>query len=153
MSLLDTLTGIPNAALPLPWLVTSGQPSAAQLAEAHAAGIRAVIDIRDPMERRPFDEPTATTALGMAYHNFPVSPGALSSEVLDQILATLRANAGQPTLLHCASGNRTAGALIPYLILDEGMTEQDAVDTAMRIGLRSAELMEWGSDYARSRQK
>ena len=33
------------------------------------------------------------------------------------------------------------------------MEEQDAVDQAMRVGLRSAEFMEWGLDYARRNQK
>jgi hypothetical protein len=41
------------------------------------------------------------------------------------------------------------GALIPYFILDQDMEEQDAVDQAMRVGLRSAEMMEWGLDYSR----
>jgi hypothetical protein len=32
------------------------------------------------------------------------------------------------------------------------MEEQDAVEQAMRVGLRSAEMMEWGLDYARRHQ-
>jgi hypothetical protein len=39
--------------------------------------------------------------------------------------------------------------LIPHLILDHEMEEEDAIAQAMRVGLRSAELMEWGLDYAR----
>jgi hypothetical protein len=34
-------------------------------------------------------------------------------------------------------------------MLDHGMEEEDAVDAAMRVGLRSAELMEWGLGYTR----
>jgi hypothetical protein len=34
-------------------------------------------------------------------------------------------------------------------MLDHGLEEDDAVGQAMRIGLRSAELMEWGVEYAR----
>ena len=52
-------------------------------------------------------------------------------------------------MVHCTSGNRVGGALLPYLMLDEGMEEEDAVGQAMRVGLRSAELMEWGLDYVR----
>ena len=152
MSMLDAIDGAPNAAQPLPWLVTAGQPSADQLAAAKAAGAEVVIDLRDPMEPRPFDEAATLGALGMEYLNIPVSPGAPSTDALEKILAALRANAGTPTILHCASANRVGGALIPYFILDEGMSEQDAVDAAMRVGLRSAELMAWGADYARSKQ-
>jgi hypothetical protein len=34
-------------------------------------------------------------------------------------------------------------------MLDQGFEEEDAVGQAMRVGLRSAELMEWGAEYAR----
>lgn len=152
MSLLDALAGATNAAQPLPWLATAGQPSAEQFKAAHAAGVKVVIDLRDPMEQRPFDEPAILGALGIEYINIPVVSGALSDATLERILAALRLHADTPTILHCASANRVGGALIPYFILDGGMAEQDAVDEAMRIGLRSAEFMAWGTDYARSKQ-
>ena len=46
-----------------------------------------------------------------------------------------------------------AAALIPYFILDEKMEEEEAVNQAMRVGLRSSEMLEWGLDYARRNQK
>jgi len=54
---------------------------------------------------------------------------------------------------HCGSGNRVGGAMIPYLMLDQGMTEEDAVEQAMRMGLRSPEYLEWGLDYAHRHQQ
>lgn len=149
MSMLDAIDGAPNAAQPLPWLVTAGQPSADQLAAAKAAGAEVVIDLRDPMEPRPFDEAVAVRALGMEYINVPVNLGALSDDVMERVLAAVRAHAGKPALLHCASANRVGGALIPFFMIDQAMDEQDAVDAAMRVGLRNAELMEWGLEYAR----
>ncbi len=149
VSLLAAMQSAPNAGQPLPWMVTAGQPSADQMRAASEAGVKVVIDLRDPMEPRPFDEAAEAAALGLTYVNIPVNPAALSEATLERILATVREHADTPTLLHCASANRVGGALIPYFILDQGMGEQDAVDAAMRIGLRSAELMEWGIDYAR----
>jgi len=149
MSLLEALAGVPNAAEPLPWLLTCGQPSADQLEAAGEAGVRTVIDLRDPMEARPFDEPSTLERLGITYHNIPVNVGALDDATLGQVLEVVRGAAGQPTMLHCASANRVGGALLPYFILDQGLDEQAAVDAAMRVGLRSAELLEWGLDYAR----
>jgi protein tyrosine phosphatase (PTP) superfamily phosphohydrolase (DUF442 family) len=149
MSLLDAIKGSPNGALPLPWLATAGQPTAEQFAAARDAGVKVVIDLRDPMEPRPFDESATLAALGISYLNIPVVSGALSDQVMEKVLAAVRAHANEPTILHCASANRVGGALIPYFILDQGMDEQAAVDAAMAIGLRSAELMEWGLDYAR----
>jgi protein tyrosine phosphatase (PTP) superfamily phosphohydrolase (DUF442 family) len=150
MSLVSSIPGLINGSEPLPWLVTSGQPSLAQLEAAREAGVTTVIDLRDPMEQRPFDEATEVERLGMTYHNFPVASGALDDATLERILTVLRAQAGTPTLLHCASANRTGGPLIAYLLVDEGRDEQAAVDTAMRAGLRSAEVMQWGVEYGRN---
>jgi protein tyrosine phosphatase (PTP) superfamily phosphohydrolase (DUF442 family) len=153
MSILTSMPGLTNGAEPLPWLITAGQPSLAQFEAAAGAGVTTVIDLRDPMEQRPFDEPAEVGRLGMQYHNFPVSGGALDDATLERVLDVLRAQAGSATMLHCASANRTGGPLIAYLILDQGQDEQAAVDAAMRAGLRSAEIMEWGLDYARTHRR
>lgn len=152
MSLLAAAAGVVNASSPLPWLVVAGQPSASQLTALQAAGVGTVIDLRDTMEPRPFDEPDTATTLGMHYVNTPVVSGALTDQAMDRVLTALRASRGTPTLLHCGSANRTGGPLIAYLMIDEGMDQASAVGVAMRSGLRSVELMEWGTAYAR-RQK
>lgn len=152
MTLLDSIAGAPNAGQPLPWLITCGQPTAEQLASARDAGVTLVIDLRDPMEARPFDEPQELEALGLKYLNVPVNSGALDDASLEQILEAIRGQANQPTMVHCASANRVGGALIPYFMLDQGMDEPAAIDAAMKVGLRSAELMEWGLAYARARR-
>jgi uncharacterized protein (TIGR01244 family) len=152
MSLLDAARGILNASSPLPWLVVSGQPSEDQLASLKAAGVQTVIDLRDEMEPRPLDERAAVKSLGLNYVNAPVISGSLRDAAMDAVIAAMRAARGTPTLLHCNSANRTGAPLIAYLMIDEGMSEQDAIDTGMRSGLRSVELMEWATNYARSRK-
>lgn len=153
MALLDAITGATNAGQPLPWMITCGQPSAAQLEAARAEGLAAVIDLRDPMEQRPFDEPATLERLGITYRNIPVNTGALDDPTLERILDAVREFAGTPTMVHCASANRVGGALLPYFINDLEMDEQAATAAAMRIGLRSAELLEWGLDYARRHRR
>jgi len=108
-----------------------------------------VLDLRDPMEPRPVDESAMVRELGMEYVNVPVRAGSLDDAALARILDVLRGAGDRTVFVHCGSGNRVGGALIPYFILDKDMDEQDAVDQAMRVGLRSAEMMEWGVDYAR----
>ena len=149
MSLIDALAGVPNAGQPLPELATSGQPGPQHFAALKAAGVQVIFDIRDPMEPRPFDEPSVVRGLGMRYENVSVRQGALDDAMMEAVLAVLRTHADKPMLLHCASANRVGGVLIPYLILDHGMSEDDAVQAAMRVGLRGADLLEWGLDYAR----
>ena len=140
----DALAGIPNAHEPVPGVITGGQPTRAQLEAFQAAGGRLVIDVRDPMEQRPFDEPAVARELGLTYVNVPVSPGATSDEKMNALLETLRTHDGEPTLFHCASGNRVGGPLIAWLMLDKGMDQEAAVEHAMRSGLRSAEYLECG---------
>ena len=146
---LDALAGVTNASQPLPNLLTSGQPGAHHFEQLKAAGVAVVLDIRDPMEPRPFREPELIADLGMEYVNVSVRQGALDDAMMDAVLGEVRRNAGRLMLLHCASANRVGGALIPYFILDQGMSEDAAVEAAMRIGMRGADLLEWGVDYAR----
>lgn len=148
---LEALAGVPNASLPFPGLAASGQPSAAALMAFQAAGGSVVLDIRDPMEPRPFDEAQLVPGLGMEYVNVSVRQDSLDDATMDRVLEIVRRSAdqGRPLLIHCASANRVAGTLLPYFILDKGMGEDEAVEAAMRVGLRGVDLMEWGLDYAR----
>ena len=149
----EALSGVTNACQILPTLITGGQPTAAQLRALKNAGGAIVLDVRDPMESRLVDEPGLVRELGMEYVNIPVRVGSLDDATLERILSVLRGAGERTVFFHCGSGNRVGGALIPYFVLDHGMEEQDAVDQAMRVGLRSAEIMEWGLDYARRNQE
>ena len=148
----QAISGVTNACQILPNVVTGGQPTAEQLTALKEAGGAIVLDLRDPMEPRPVDEAKLVRELGMEYINIPVRAGSLDDTTLGHILAALRGAGDRTVFLHCGSGSRVGGALIPYFILDQGLEEQDAVDQAMRVGLRSAEYMEWGLDYARRNQ-
>jgi len=148
-SLLDAFPGLPNAAEPVPGWITGGQPTEQHLQAFKAAGGEVVLDNRDPMEPRPFDEPVVARALGLEYVNVPIVHGAVTNETMRSMYQTVKSLEGRKTLLHCSSGNRTSAALIPYLMIDKKMEQDDAVDLAMRGGLRSAELMELALDYVR----
>jgi protein tyrosine phosphatase (PTP) superfamily phosphohydrolase (DUF442 family) len=147
------VSGVANACQVLPNVITGGQPNAAQLRALKEAGGEIVLDVRDPMEPRLVDEEALVRQLGMEYVNIPVGAGSLDDSTLERILGVLRGAGERTVFFHCGSGNRVGGALIPYFILDQQMEEQDAVDQAMRVGLRSAEMMEWGLDYARRKQE
>jgi protein tyrosine phosphatase (PTP) superfamily phosphohydrolase (DUF442 family) len=147
--LLSALHGVLNASEPLPNLVTAGQPGPEHLRALKEAGAEVVLDIRDPMEPRSFDESKLVRELGMEYENVSVRHGALDDESMESVLSVVRRNTRRPMLFHCASANRVGGALLPHFILDQGMSEEDAVTAAMQVGLRTADLLEWGLDYAR----
>ena len=144
---LGALHGVVNACEPLPGVLTGGQPEAHHLEALAASPGAIVLDIRDPMEPRSFDEPKLARSLGLDYVNVPVSSGTLSDATLDRILEVLRGAGDRRVFFHCGSGNRVGGALIPYLMIDKGLDEEAAIEAAMRVGLRSPELLQWGLDY------
>ena len=150
---LQLLEGTPNPAAPLPHLITGGQPGPDTFRRLAEAGVEVILDIRDPMEPRPFDEPALVEELGMRYYNVPVGPGNFDDERLERILDILRQEDGRPTLFHCASGNRVGGAMIAYLMIDKGQSEAEAAAEAMKIGTRSAEVMEWGLSYVQRKSE
>jgi len=148
-TLLAALAGLPNLAEPVPGWATGGQPTEQQIKAFKAAGGQVVVDNRDPMEPRPFDEPATVRAAGLEYISLPIVHGAVTTDTMKSMYQTLKRLEGKKALLHCSSGNRTSASLIPYLIIDKKMEQEDAVDTAMRGGLRSAELMELALNYVR----
>ncbi len=148
-TLLAALAGLPNLAEPVPGWATGGQPTEQQIKAFKAAGGQVVVDNRDPMEPRPFDEPATVRVAGLEYISLPIVHGAVTTDTMKSMYQTLKRLEGKKALLHCSSGNRTSASLIPYLIIDKKMEQEDAVDTAMRGGLRSAELMELALNYVR----
>lgn len=144
--------GVTNACQILPNVLTGGQPGPGHLNALKEAGVGVLLDIRDAMEPRPMDEAAQAALLGLEYVNIPVSAGTLDDTTMDRILGTLRGAENRQIFFHCASGNRVGGPMLAHLILDHGMDEEDAIQQAMRAGLRSAEILEWGLDYARRHQ-
>jgi uncharacterized protein (TIGR01244 family) len=145
----EALAGIPNACQALPTVVTGGQPSAADFERFAAAGGAIVLDTRDPREPRPLDEAATLQRLGLEYEVVPIGAGLLTDDTLERIRQVLRTAGTRSVLFHCASGNRVGAALVPYLVLDQGMDEEDAVAQALRVGLRSPELLAWAREYVR----
>jgi protein tyrosine phosphatase (PTP) superfamily phosphohydrolase (DUF442 family) len=145
----QALERVPNACQILPKVVTGGQPSAADLEAFRDSGGGIVVDLRDPMEPRPLDEPATARRLGLEYVVVPVTAGTMTDQTLERIHGVLREAGDRAVFVHCGSGSRVGGALLPHLMLEHGLEEEDAVDQAMRMGLRSADLLEWGLEYAR----
>ena len=150
--LLDAAAGMPNACEPIPGMVTGGQPTLDQLVALKRAGCAVVLDIRDPMEQQPFEPGDAVRGAGLEYINIPVSGATQTDATLERVRDAVRALVGsKPFLFYCRSGNRVGATLIPYLMLDRGYGEDQAVTEAMRIGTRSPELIEWALDYVQRR--
>lgn len=125
-------------AQPRPQLYSAGQPSAAQLQQAAAAGISTVIDLRQPDEDRGFDETAAAERLGLRYVRIPVAGAAGLDAANVRALRSALAQSNGPVLLHCASSNR-AGALLALLQAQDGASIEQALEFGRRAGMRSLE--------------
>jgi protein tyrosine phosphatase (PTP) superfamily phosphohydrolase (DUF442 family) len=146
--LLPLVSGMLNAYCPLPGVVTGGQPSREHLQALADAGVKVVLDLRLPNEPRPFDEPAEVEAAGMEYVLVPVQ-GAVPDASFDAVRALLADPAKRPVLFHCASANRVGALLLPYLMLNEGQSRDEAVGTAKAVGLRDPMLAQLALDYVR----
>ena len=136
-----------NGAVPLPNVVTGGQPGLDALRRLAAAGCRTVIDLRRADEPRDFDEPAEVARLAMTYVNIPVAYDGLGAPEFDRLREALAAAGEAPVLLHCASANRVGALLLPYLVLDVGREREDAFDVACAVGLRHPGLAEAAFQY------
>lgn len=131
--------GIPNATRPEEGLLIAGQPTARQLKAAARAGYKTVIDLRQLSEDRGFDEEKAARKAKLEYTNIAVSPDTLGGPTIKYFLTVL-SNAERPALIHCASGNRAAGLYYAWLVLENGMPEDQAMAQARAAGLSDPDL-------------
>lgn len=133
--------GIPNAARPEEGLLIAGQPTAKQLKTAAKAGYRTVIDLRPLAEDHGFDEEKAARKAKLEYTNIAVTPDTLDAPTIKYFLTVL-SNAERPALIHCSSGNRAAGLYYAWLVLENGVPEDQAMAQAQAAGLSSPDLGE-----------
>lgn len=148
--MIAVVPGLPNAFCPMAGVATAGQPRADHFRRLADAGCKAVIDLRHPDEPRGFDEAAAVRQAGLRYENIPVTPPSAGDAELDRFRSVLRNPANRPALVHCGSANRVGALLIPYLVLDEGRTTDEALRLAQEVGLRSEQFADAALSYTRS---
>ncbi|MDQ3658752.1 MAG: protein tyrosine phosphatase family protein [Actinomycetota bacterium] len=140
--------GLKNANQPLEGIATAGQPEREHFERLAAVGYRTVIDLREPGEDRGLNEPDTVRRSGMEYVNVPVNHADVDGETFERFREVMAAQERRPILVHCSSANRVGALLIPYLVLDEGKSVEEALDAASRVGLRSDELKRAALRYA-----
>lgn len=135
----ETGFGIPGATQPEEGLLMGGQPTAKQLKAAAKAGYKTVIDLRPLSEDHGFDEEKAARKAKLEYTNIAVTPDTLDAPTIKYFLTVL-SNAERPALIHCSSGNRAGGLYYAWLVLEQGMPEDQALAQARAVGLGSPDL-------------
>ena len=144
----DVAPGLANAGSPLESVATAGQPNEEHLRRLAEAGYKTIIDLRTLEENRGLDEKEAIRETGMRYVNIPVDHEKVEDETFERFRELVRNPACRPVLVHCSSANRVGALLVPYLVLDEGKTREEALEIARQVGLRSDELEQAALRYA-----
>ena len=154
---IDKITpGMTNASSPLEGVATAGQPTEEELKKLAEAGYRTIVDLRMPQEDRGFAEPDAVREAGMEYVDIPLDsgdPGSFGDEDFDHFRELMTNGECRPVLVHCGTATRVGALMVAHLILDEGMSPDEAVETARRIGPEKEELTSRALEYAESRRR
>lgn len=121
--------------------VLKGAPTPAVCAALKAQRVTHVVDLRrdDEPDLDCTSEARRMTELGIHYLRYAVRT-AIPAEDFDFLRAFLQ---GLPpharVLFHCATGNRAAAAVVPWLVLDRGMPLEEALRLARASGLTEPE--------------
>ena len=139
--------GLKDAGQPLEDVATAGQPEEEHFERLADAGYKTVIDMREPEEDRGLDEPEVVRRAGMEYVNIPVGHEDVDDETFEWFRELMTDPERRPVFVHCSSANRVGALLIPYLVLDEGKTPEEAVEIAIEVGLKSDKLKQVALRY------
>ncbi len=130
----------------------AGQPTEKGFAEAKAKGVKTVLNLRLEDEQQAFDEKKLLEAMSLNYVHLPVSPKTPSDETVDRFLDTLK-TAPKPILIHCGSAGRVSGLWAIHLVVDEGISPEEALALAGQSGLKSDDFKAFVRGYLERRKK
>lgn len=115
-------------------IATSGQPTAAQIAEIAAAGYQTVINLLPPESNYSLPgEREIVEAHGMAYVYIPVIWQKPTLQNLHDFCDAMDAHAGHKRFVHCAANMRVSAFMALYRILRLGWKPEDAFGDMQRI--------------------
>ena len=137
----DAVLGdLPNLRHPQQNRIVAGAIDAADLGRLRAAGIKHVISLRTAEDVQGFDEAGIAAGLGIDYHSIPIKGAqSLTKENAAALDALLIQIGDEPTLVHCASGNRVGGLIAVREAWIKGQSTEAAIAEGKRWGLTSLE--------------
>ena len=127
---------------------TGGQPTGEAYVKAAANGFRAVLSLRTNSEGVDLVlERARVKSNRMRYFNIPVNSAAPRAEQADEFLRIARDKTNHPMLVNCASANRVGAFMMILRVVEQGWSEEQALEEAIKIGLASDGLKRFASDY------
>ncbi len=126
-----------------------GQVDIAALSGLKKDGYVSVINFRLASEEgaNVEQERAASEAAGLKYIYLPFNVAAPDSTVVDRFLAAVADKRNQPVFIHCGSANRVGGMWMIKRVLQDKWSIDRAKEEATAIGLNSAPLTAFVTDY------
>jgi uncharacterized protein (TIGR01244 family) len=125
-----------------PEFCTAGQPRPEHFAYLKHKGVKTVLNLRTPGEHRADEEQAEVERLGMTYINIPVVYRAPTDSQVDEFLKITDDPANRPMLIHCTAAIRAGAFWMIRRIVRDGMSYDDALAEARKVGLVNAPHLE-----------
>jgi uncharacterized protein (TIGR01244 family) len=137
-----------------PEFCTGGQPRVEHFEQLKKDGVKAVLNLRQPSEHRAEEEQEAVKAAGLKYFNIPVNYQSPSEASVGEFLKITDDPANRPMFIHCTAAIRVGAYWMIRRVLRDGMTVDDALAEARKVGLtQGPHLEEFAREYIRKHQK
>lgn len=135
-----TALEVRNARMPLPGLVTAGQPTQEQFDGLVAAGFENFISLRLADEGGAGWEEEYAPGAGASFTRLPVSGSAgLNRETAEELGRLLDAAGDGGTVLYCGSSNRVGALLALKAFWVDGVSAEDALELGKAAGVTRLE--------------
>lgn len=109
--------------------LTSGQPTAEQLAEAAAEGVEVVINLALPTSDHALpDERGVVERLGMRYEHIPVHFDSPQEEELERFSDLVESVSDRKLLIHCAANKRVSAFVALHRVRRLGWPAEKALE-------------------------
>ena len=131
-----------------------GQPSAEAYAKAATNGFRSVLTLRGPKDGVDLTrERLVVEQNKLRYFNIRYYADFPQREQVDEFLKLARDPLNQPMLVNCAFAERVAPLMMMFRIVQQGWSEDRALEEARHSGLESAKLKRLAKNYLANRKK
>lgn len=132
--------GVRNARMPLPGIVTAGQPTQEQLEALAAAGYENFISLRPTSEDGAGWEEAHSASGSYDFDRLPISGAAsLTHENVEAFAAMLEEAGDDPTVIYCASSNRAGAMLALKAHWVDGVEPAEALELGLQGGMTRLE--------------
>jgi uncharacterized protein (TIGR01244 family) len=132
-----------------------GAVDPAAMAALKKEGYVSVINLRQASEAGADIDAgrAAAQTAGLKYIHMPFNVAAPDAKVVDGFLAAVADKSNQPVFIHCGSANRVGGMWMIKRVLQDGWTIDRARTEAEAIGLSSAPLTAFATEYIKAHAK